>query len=55
MYARFGIVINNEDINSTIKRYFSDDVEELSVESILECYRGVRSIQLGRLVYSFVI
>ena len=44
-------VFNNHKVRG-IKRYFSDDVEELSVESILECYRGVRSIQLPKYLKS---
>ena len=44
-------VFNNHKVRG-IKQYFFDDVEELSVESILECYRGVKSIQLPKYLKS---
>lgn len=44
-------VFNNHKVRG-IKQYFFDDVEELSVESILECYRGVKSIQLPKYLTS---
>lgn len=40
-------LFNNHKVRG-IRKYFSEDVEDLSVDNILECYKGVKSIQLPK-------